>query len=263
MLKNKIARFIILGVLVLLGIFIMAMSMGSFASRVVATKVVATDGTGDFTDIQTAIDALPVAGGVVYIKEGTYVITVTITLNDNVALIGAGYSTKLDIDEPTGQGSGIYLNNVSNCYITDLRIDLTNAADRIGIEMSSADHCIIQNIWIDECTDSYIYLSNCTNNRISGLIVTSGFSVWEGSSNNIFVDCICDDATGPRIRADSDQNLVAGCIIKNNVALGAIGVEIGDANCDENLIHGNIFDNNTDNIIDSGTGTLAADNILS
>ncbi|MEK0337769.1 MAG: hypothetical protein QQN41_10090, partial [Nitrosopumilus sp.] len=70
------------------------MSFGSFASRVVATKVVAIDGTGDFTDIQSAIDDLPAGGGVVYIKEGTYTITAGITFpNAAISLIGAGRST--------------------------------------------------------------------------------------------------------------------------------------------------------------------------
>ncbi|GAI66798.1 unnamed protein product [marine sediment metagenome] len=47
----------------------MGMSMGSFATRVIATIVVATDGTGDTDDIQEGIDLLPAGGGVVYIRE--------------------------------------------------------------------------------------------------------------------------------------------------------------------------------------------------
>src|SRR3990167_5690454 len=77
----------------------MAMNLGSFASRVVATKVVATDGTGDFTDIQSAIDALPSDGGVVYIKEGTYIITSTITkASDNIFIMGAGVATIIETE---------------------------------------------------------------------------------------------------------------------------------------------------------------------
>jgi len=74
----------------------MTMALGSFASRVVATKVVATDGTGDFTDIQSAIDDLPSTGGVVYIKEGTYDISTGLTITTaNVALIGAGKASQI------------------------------------------------------------------------------------------------------------------------------------------------------------------------
>ena len=72
----------------------MAMSFGSFASRVVATRVLALDGTGDFTDIQSAIDDLPSGGGVVYIREGTYTISSTISITkSNVTIKGAGNST--------------------------------------------------------------------------------------------------------------------------------------------------------------------------
>lgn len=39
------------------------------------TKVVALDGTGDFTDIQSAINALPSSGGKIVVREGTYTLT--------------------------------------------------------------------------------------------------------------------------------------------------------------------------------------------
>ncbi len=72
----------------------MAMGAGGFASRVVATAVVATDGTGDFTDIPAAIASLPAGGGVVYIKEGLYIIAASIAITKaNTSLIGDGKST--------------------------------------------------------------------------------------------------------------------------------------------------------------------------
>ena len=69
----------------------MGMSAGSFTVGAVATIVVAADGSGDFTAVQDGIDALPAGGGVVYIKEGTYTISVAIEIRkSNVALMGAG-----------------------------------------------------------------------------------------------------------------------------------------------------------------------------
>src|SRR5205814_4707371 len=46
----------------------------------------------NFSSIQAAIDALPSAGGVVYIPSGTYTITSTITIpvNKRVHLLGVG-----------------------------------------------------------------------------------------------------------------------------------------------------------------------------
>ena len=59
--------------------------------------VVAADGSGDFVDIQEAIDALPSYGGVVFIKRGLYDLNPKlsypfrqIVLRDNVSLIGEG-----------------------------------------------------------------------------------------------------------------------------------------------------------------------------
>ena len=62
----------------------MAMGAGGFSSRVVATAVVATDGTGDFTDIPAAIASLPAGGGVVYVKEGTYTIGSAIVITKSI-----------------------------------------------------------------------------------------------------------------------------------------------------------------------------------
>ena len=45
----------------------------------------------DFTDIQTAINALPSAGGKVFVKAGTYVVMQTILIQQsNVQLQGEG-----------------------------------------------------------------------------------------------------------------------------------------------------------------------------
>ncbi|GAH63556.1 unnamed protein product [marine sediment metagenome] len=70
----------------------MAMNLGSWATRSVATVVVATDGTGDTNDIQEGINLLPATGGCVYLKEGTYTITAAIIIpNDNISIIGCGH----------------------------------------------------------------------------------------------------------------------------------------------------------------------------
>jgi len=110
----------------------MAMSFGSYSSRVVATRVVALDGTGDFTDIQSAINDLPSGGGVVYVKEGTYEVSSGIIINkENVSLIGSGKST---IIKNTAEGSGIYV-RASGCFISQLNIDGNNNMGIIGIDI--------------------------------------------------------------------------------------------------------------------------------
>jgi len=72
----------------------MAMARGSFARQVVPYLIVAQDGSGDFTDIQTAIDSLPSVGGAILAKAGTYEISTALTIKiDNVNLEGVGKGT--------------------------------------------------------------------------------------------------------------------------------------------------------------------------
>lgn len=66
--------------------------------RRVATLIVAQDGTGDYASLKEAINELTSVGGVIYMKEGTYIIdgdNPVICSKDNVSIKGAGYSTKI------------------------------------------------------------------------------------------------------------------------------------------------------------------------
>ncbi|KKK65708.1 hypothetical protein LCGC14_2971450, partial [marine sediment metagenome] len=99
----------------------MVMVRSAIAKKVVATVIVATDGSGDYTDIQDGIDALPSGGGVVYIKEGTYDIDTTITIpNSNISVIGAGHST---IIQTSGNIDVISTTSESNLVIEDIFIN--------------------------------------------------------------------------------------------------------------------------------------------
>jgi len=76
----------------------MAMGMSLKTKYAVGTVIVAEDGSGDFIDIESAIDSLPNTGGVVYIKEGTYSISSGITITkSNVSILGAGSSTIINL----------------------------------------------------------------------------------------------------------------------------------------------------------------------
>ena len=109
----------------------MAMNLGSFAGRVIATRVVATDGSGDFTDIQDAIDDLPASGGAIWIKEGTYTLTNLLTISSNTTLIGGGNATI--IKTAVALQVGISLASKSNILIKDLQLYLLAAANTTGV----------------------------------------------------------------------------------------------------------------------------------
>lgn len=64
-----------------------------------ATLVVhPTPGVGDYTDIQTALNNLPAAGGLILVREGTYNIITTIQMPaKDVSIVGCGRNTIVDI----------------------------------------------------------------------------------------------------------------------------------------------------------------------
>lgn len=93
-----------------------------------ATYIVSTDSnTGDYTDIQSAIDALPSSGGKIFVKAGTYTLTSGIVINkDSVEIEGEGISTVISfngssISKAISNGASTtryYYIKIKNLYIT-------------------------------------------------------------------------------------------------------------------------------------------------
>lgn len=263
----------------------MAMSSGSYSSRVVATAVVATDGTGDFTDIQAAIDSLPAGGGVVYIKEGTYTITTTLTItSDNIALIGAGKASKIqagsnliileigtqvDVTEVAQSGtfiSQLYFfgddkgsstvgikarienSRISDCWVTDCNN---------GIEVrKGADNTISNCTIIDNNNHGIMASAAASRLRVIGCEVSSnaakGMSI-SGVTNSVF--------SNNTVRSNSDDGIsfttnVDESVISDNVVVlnGGDGIIITD-NSDQNVISGNVSIGNTDDEINIAAAT--------
>lgn len=297
----------------------MAMNLGSFASRVVATKVVALDGTGDFTDIQSAIDDLPAGGGVVYIKEGTYTITSAIRITkDDVALIGAGKSTKI---QTTSNVPIIYIGTYpftrqNGISITGLFLYGAGSGNSLNDGLAIfgnyvfVDHCWIENcggagiLWAGVCQDSFIsynYVESCQGNGISvestrGVIIGNicksnvlngiiagvddgsviGNQVIENVRHGIWCYDMNNSTCSGNIAKGNDANDTAtydgicvenadNNVISNNRCRDndRYEINISNAACDNNLIHGNhcIGTDHVGAINDSGTTTTLADNV--
>ncbi len=277
----------------------MTMGMGFWATRTVATKVVATDGTGDFTDIQSAIDALPDEGGVVYIKEGTYTITSTITINkDNVALIGAGKATKI---QTTTHSRFLHAENVEGIIIKDIFFSDSVDNRNGGIRFVTVSNSMITGCWFDGIRYTAIYLvDDCNRVLVSHNILTNGWGTGigcEGATNTIITNNIVTDydLEGISIKSytheydgigevKSDYSIITGnhcnnngyngiiiqaknCILKNNICKNNdVGIFIGTltdpADTDGNVIVGNISKNNTSvEIFIYGTNCIVTSNI--
>lgn len=182
----------------------MTMSMGSFASRVVATKVVATDGTGDFTDIQSAINDLPAGGGVVYIKEGTYTITTGITSSiSNISLIGAGNSTIITTN--TAMNALIDISFRSDIILNNLNLDGNSKAEFcIWPKGAGTTRWLISQCFIHDAIQMGI---NCAYDS-GGVIIESNF-IYDNGIDGIRL-------------LDAAQVIITGNYIYNN---GSHGIE--------------------------------------
>lgn len=130
-----------------------------------ATLVVDVNGKGDYTDIQSALNALPAGGGKILVKEGTYNIAATITIPiSNVAIIGSGYATEI---KSTGNFNVFYADTKSNLIFEKLQINGTGIPNNQNRGISLAD---CSNVYIKDC-----YFWNLGWNCIA---VVSGWDIW-------------------------------------------------------------------------------------
>jgi len=274
----------------------MAMNLGNWASRSVATLVVATDGTGDFTDIQTAIDALPATGGCVYIKEGTYALTATITIpNDNISLLGCGASTIITHSGTPNIGL-IYATNKDRILITNIRfIGWGSPIAFALVRLDATVESIIDGCWFFSGDTAAIFItgsSNCivTNNHISGnvgrgimmsgsgtggiissntvgLCDKDGIYIADTSriiivSNYVYDNDFGDTATydGIRFNDDVDYSLIGNNICKDN---DRYDINIVNNTSDRNIIVSNncYGTDHVGAINNVGTNTQIAHNI--
>jgi len=151
--------------------------------------IVATDGAGDFTDIQTAIDAAHAAGGgFIYIKAGTYT-TTGLTLYNDITLMGEDWRTQIILTDEYS----IFCINLSRVNFINLRLSFkVNSHTEAPIDIDNASYITFDRIFFDnattsgnavECiiwgsygnTASYIRVRNCKFEKTGGATTTDAF----------------------------------------------------------------------------------------
>jgi parallel beta-helix repeat protein len=266
----------------------------------VATVIVAADGSGDYTDIQSAIDSLPASGGAVYIREGTYTISSSITVPDNVALIGAGAATKIYLADGADTDV-ISVSGAQNIIIADLSIDGNKAnqtSTKKGIEFTNVENSRISGCWVERIYGYGIYFGGSSNNVITSNTVESnsqgGIDLHNSSNNNVVMgnavrlngldgiqlgyasnnvltgnvvmnnsQTIAGNMSGIYLLG-SDYNVITSnqCIDDQTAKTQRYGVYISSIGCDKNLVVANVLIGNlTGGLQDSGAGTESAHNI--
>lgn len=195
--------------------------------------IVAEDNTGDFTDIQEAINHLPSSGGVIYIKEGNYKLQKGIIINKaNTKIFGAGSAT--NITAPTS-GDAFEINGANNCHIEAMKISLTGGGGYC-VDIVDSNHCTVKNIWTAE--------------------MDAAANIAAGSKWCIVTECHINNTTGDGILVRGDENIVTANVIEG----AGFGVWLA-ATANKNVTVGNVLSGNTTNYEDGGTNNISGSNI--
>jgi len=169
------------------------------------TFVVALDGSGDFDDIQEAIDALPTEGGVVFIKEGTYEPKTDILITkSNTSLVGTGTGTiikpgHIDDIAPTNEHGVIKIGNGID-QVESIRLENFKINGNYAVQTNA----YTRNIYCQKMVRSFI-----TN-------IISGYSI---------------GAVAVEIKTSSIENRIANCDVS----------QITTISSNANIIEGNIL----------------------
>ncbi|MBA7683465.1 hypothetical protein ES703_91830 [subsurface metagenome] len=230
-----------------------------------ATIVVAADGTGHTTNVQIGIDMLSVIGGVIYIKEGTYIGDVVINKN-NVKLMGAGKSSHIK--------GALTATNISGVQVRDLQLETTTLTRNVigGCDEFVISGCFIHGTALIGLSILVTERSMVLNNHVYGHAGAGAFGIYISANDageyvGPVKDCtvtgnICynNQSVGISLFAtptnECDDNVITG----NRVFGSGTGVFLNHANCNRNIIVSNTLNGTTTPIADDGTATEIAHN---
>ncbi len=142
----------------------------------IATVIVAADGSGDYTDIQDGIDALPAGGGLVFIKDGTYNIDAQIVIaKSNVTLQGQGTATIIHLNNGVNKDAIQIGNNTdpfTNIILRDFKVEGNGDNNPYTACIGVTDYCscvTLIGIWgYDSAGDGVYFDYNCNYCNVFG-----------------------------------------------------------------------------------------------
>lgn len=214
----------------------------------VSSFIVALDGSGDFDDIQAAINSLPDTGGKIIIKDGTFNITTKILINkSNVSLLGSGKNTKIQTSSNiimldcnnfndgngingivisdilfSGAGSGNSSNlgirflHCSNSTIRNCWVENCGGSGGITVDGSSVVNTTIRDCEVSSCVSAGIKIVTPNTSYLNNYCHDNGEGILVGADNTIVVDNICNSNNFSGIRV-SERDF---CTLSNNICTG-------------------------------------------
>lgn len=250
--------------------------------------------------IQATIDGLGLYGGMVLIREGTYLISSTIRIPGNVTLSGVGFATRLVLadyaDQEVIENKHPDVSVDSNIVIKDLQIEgngkrQTGGAPVSAIFFSRVSDSRVEGCWIHDVSPGspgapaihVVFGNNLVvrgnviyDNRYAGVFLSLGrYAI---VSDNVFVNNhrgvylanhvsgvvrgnqILSGDEGVRMYVTASYNLIEGNMIRDNREEGII---VTHSSCVGNYLVSNYLINNVVQILDDGTDTVVSGNVES
>jgi len=262
----------------------------AYGTLTTVTYIVALDGSGNFTDIQKAINAVPLSSqGLIIVKKGLYDLNPTmkypyksIVVRSNLTIIGEGIDKTIVRSFPTKQPYGSSIRamsiastgNIQNLVIENLTIIQNGTPDNMGwnaIDLRGGTNrdVVMRNVKVTDVTGAGIGIPRFTNLTIDGCIVERAYTGinLNGGSKCLLKNSRVSNVTGDGIFPQSSTSFnvsITDLIIDSNYVenAGDTGIDVTGASGvpphDRIVIKGNYLKNthirisNAQNITVSG-----------
>lgn len=260
-----------------------------------ATYVVSTTvGQGDYTDIQSAIDALPSGGGLIFVRAGTYTLAASINIKvANTQLQGEGVASIIQFNQASVTTAVKFnANDLERCAFRGFSVIQTNGSEAtsVGISCGNQPFFQVDDVLVDNCnsgidindtanlsfysTYSNLEITNCnaciqlrgnpvndnTFSQIRTLANDSGIGLdLQKGNGNVFInfDAEPNSTTGTiGIQIANSTSNYSNTFIGTFAEGNATGLSILGSNAAGNIFIGGEFTGNTADISDSGTDTF-------
>ena len=210
------------------------------------------DGVADDVQIQAAIDALPAGGGTVELTYGTYNITASLVLDDNINLVGSGWNSIISF---TMNDGALEAFTKTKIIIRDMKIiGSGNPADVLNtaIHFEDVTDSQVMNCWIEDAGyDAIQLLHGCYRCQIEeNHILTPGDDginiggdAAPDTQFNTITNNIIDTpgGTGIHLSDGSSYSTVTGNIVISPGIYGIDTNQTGGTAKGHNTIDGNVI----------------------
>lgn len=265
----------------------------SLIDKNTATFIVAKDGSGNYVDIQSALNALSESGGCIYVKEGVYDISSTILIEffDGLSIIGSGPTTILRLVA----GANVHVMQIrytdhvylANFVISGNKLQQTVTVDGIYVETEGTNfsfhnleirnvrghgicfskrnaysflignyvrNCDLDGIFCQDGNNSIIQGNLCRSNEGNGIRIHGGYSLT--LSGNC---CYSNKIDGVKLSGTANKHTVVGNACVDNIGYGIREVDTANYN----VIVGNCLrDNFAGSLLTIGANSEVAHNVV-